>query len=422
MRNVFGACMCAVLLMLPAAVLAQQDESEIDRLRQTVEGQNRMIQELLRRIEAVEVTQDDQEEWIEADKSEKPLWSERMRLNGDFRYRYEYIDDGRKDDDRHRNRIRARLGVDAEILPTLDVKFQISTAGVVDADGDLEGDLASGNATLTNAWTSKNLWISQAYADWSPENVPGLNIELGKMKRPFITPVKNELIWDGDLNPEGAVVKYERDLGDSIQLIAHGYGFWVMERGSDVDTGLFGGQGALKHEFEHAMVLAGVSYYDFTNIEGQDLFIDDKNFGNTTDPTETMYAEDFDLFEVFGEVGFKAKGLPVALFGTYVTNTADDDEDTGWALGFKVGKAKKPGSWEFRYQYKKVEQDAVFGLFTDSDFGGGGTDAEGSEFNLAYQLAKNWQLAGTLFLNDVDVESKPEEDYTRAQLDVLFKF
>ena len=73
MKKTFGACICAVLLMLSATALAQQDQSDIERLRQTVEEQNRVIQELLQRIEAVEVNQEDQEEWIEADKSEKPM-------------------------------------------------------------------------------------------------------------------------------------------------------------------------------------------------------------------------------------------------------------------------------------------------------------------------------------------------------------
>lgn len=419
MKKTFGACICAVLLMLSATALAQQDQSDIERLRQTVEEQNRVIQELLQRIEAVEVNQEDQEEWIEADKSEKPMWWEKVKIKGDLRTRYEYIDDESKDDGRNRARIRARLGVDAEVTPTVDVHFQLSTGGEVDG----EGDPVSGNQTLDDAWSSKNIWISQAWADWHPENVPGLNILAGKIKYPFIAPVKSELIFDGDVNPEGAVVKYKKSL-DSTDLMANAYAFYVLENSSDADPGLFGLQGAVKHKFEafgdKAHAMGGLSYYDYTHIEDQGPILDGDSFGNTL--MGGALAEDFALFNIFGEFGFKVRELPVTLFADYVTNTAADEEDAGWSAGVQLGKAKDPGSWQFRYLYKDIEQDAVFGTFTDSDFGGGGTDHEGHEFNLAYQLAKNWQVAGTLFLNDRDVKGGTGEDYTRVQLDAIFKF
>jgi hypothetical protein len=421
MKKILAACICAGLFILPGTVHAQtQDKSKaIETLQKTVEEQNQIIQELLQRIEAVEVTQEDQGEWLEADKDVKPLWWEKVKINGDLRTRYEYIDDDSKDDDRNRARIRARLGVDAEVTPTVDVHFQLSTAGEVDG----EGDPVSGNQTMDNAWSSKNIWISQAWADWHPENVPGLNILAGKIKYPFITPIKSELIFDGDVNPEGAVVKYKKSL-DSTDLMANGYAFYLLENGADADPALFGAQGAVKHKFDafgdKAHVMGGLSYYDYTHIENQGPILDGDSFGNTL--VGGAFAEDFELFNIFGEFGFKVKEVPVTVFADYVTNTAADDENTGWSAGFQVGKAKEPGSWEFRYLYKDIEQDAVFGTFTDSDFGGGGTDHEGHEFNLAYQLAKNWQLAGTLFLNDKDVKGGTGEDYTRVQLDAIFKF
>jgi len=419
MKSMFGACICSVLLMLPATVLAQRDQSEIDRLQRRVEEQNRVIQELLQRIEAVESTQEDQEERIEAEKDAKPLWWEKVKIKGDLRTRYEYIDDDSKDDDRNRARIRARIGVDAEVLPTVDVHLQISTGE--DVDG--EGDPVSGNQTLDSAWSSKNIWISHAWADWHPENVPGLNVLVGKIKRPFITPVKSELIWDSDVNPEGGVLKYKKSL-DATTLMANAYGFYLIENKADGDTGLFGVQGAVKHSFEafgdKAHVMGSLGYFDYVNVEGEEPILDDDPFGNTT--ADGLFAEDFELFNVFGEFGFRVKEVPVTLFADYVTNTAADDEDIGWSAGVQFGKAEEPGSWQFRYLYKDIEQDAVFGIFTDSDFGGGGTDHEGHELNLAYQLAKNWQLAGTLFLNEKAVKGGAGEDYTRVQLDAIFQF
>jgi len=62
-----------------------------------------------------------------------------------------------------------------------------------------------------------------------------------------------------------------------------------------------------------------------------------------------------------------------------------------------VNKAKKPGSWNFRYNYREIEADAVLGTFSDSDFIGGGTDGKGHELNFGYQIGKGSKLAASYF-------------------------
>lgn len=426
-KAMFCVSLCLLLVCRTASAQEAGSSDEIEELRKLVEQQNRTIVDLLQRIEALEGKQEEQTDWLEAKKSEerKPVWTDRVQINGDLRYRYEYIDDERNDTDRNRNRVRARIGIVAEVNDTLDVGFKLSTGEVVEANGKDEGDPVSNNQTLTNAWSLKNIWLSEAYADWHPTQAPGLHIIAGKMHRPFITPVSSELVWDSDVYPEGGALTYQKTL-DSTTLMANAYGFWVIERGGRGDSGLFGLQGALKQEFiafgDKAYVMGGASYYDYGNVEGEKFFVGGKSFGNTTDASGTMFAEDFDLLNIFGEFGWRLRNMPVAVFADFVNNLSADREDTGWSVGAKLGKAAAPGSWEMRYLYKEIEQDAVFGTFTDSDFGGGGTDSEGHEINLVYQLARNWRLAASLFFNDVDVEAKPTEDYTRVQLDTIFKF
>jgi hypothetical protein len=96
------------------------------------------------------------------------------------------------------------------------------------------------------------------------------------------------------------------------------------------------------------------------------------------------------------------------------------DNDTGYLAGFKVGKAKDPGSWDFRYHYREVEADALFGAFSDSDFIGGGTDGKGHELNFGYQIAKGWKFGVSYFMNDKGLEE--EKDFERVQVDLKFKF
>ncbi|RJP18583.1 MAG: hypothetical protein C4520_14195 [Candidatus Abyssobacteria bacterium SURF_5] len=424
--------LCIGFLLLSGRAYAQQpDQSEqLERLQRIVEEQNRTISDLMQRLESLEGVQEEQQEWISETKEAKPVWTDRVKLKGDLRYRYEYIDSldtkTGKDEERHRNRIRARIGIEAKATDTVDLGFQLSTS---EAGGDEDlGDPVSGNQTLDNAWSLKEIWVSEAYFDWHPANVEGLHVLGGKMKRPFINPNASELVWDSDVNPEGGALTYKKSL-DSTDLMGNLYGFWIEENSASSDSLLVGAQGALKQKFEAfdngLYAMAGASYYDYGGIEAKDTFFDDgKSFGNTILPDGT-YAEDFNELEVFGEVGMRIKEVPVSVFADYVQNLAADEEDAGWSVGFGVGKTKDPGSWAFRYLYKELEQDAVVGLFTDSDFGGGGTNVDGHEVNLTYQLAKNWQLAASYFHNNQfisDDDGRDEEDYRRLQLDVIFKF
>ncbi|MBI5117495.1 putative porin [Candidatus Poribacteria bacterium] len=409
---------CLGLLFLSGTAFAEDETAE---LRRIIEEQNQRISDLMSRIETIESAQDNQAEWIE--QKDKPIWTDTIKVSGDFRYRHELIDEEDLDN-RNRHRIRARIGVGATLSDEVDLGFQLATS---EASGrNSEGDPVSNNQTLTNAFSFKEIWLSQAYADYHPAAVPGFRLIGGKMPYPFITAGKSELIFDGDLAPEGGAVKYAKKF-DSIEALANLYGFWVLERSADADSGLLGAQGALKYNFtafeDKAHVLGGVGYFDYGNIEGEKPFFDKdgKSFGNTL--VRGVFPDDFNLFNAFGEVGVTVKKIPVYIFTDFVTNEAVSKENDGWLVGFGVGKTKDPGSWEFRYYYRELEKDAVVGGFADSDFGGGGTNNKGHEVNLGYQLTKNWKLAASYFNNDKKIAGGEDETgYHRLQLDAEFKF
>jgi len=69
------------------------------------------------------------------------------------------------------------------------------------------------------------------------------------------------------------------------------------------------------------------------------------------------------------------------LTGTY------DGGDMAWYLGFQVGKPKLEslGDWMVSLGYRYVESDAIVDGFTDSNFGGGGTNVQG--FHVGGQMA-----------------------------------
>jgi len=428
-----------IVMALGMALMAWQATAgadELGDLKEELQQQKMRTAEMENRINQLESRQllkersvQEQIDQVEAKVEEAPSeavipevlkWAAKMQWSGDFRYRYEYIDDGTREDDRHRNRIRARLGMKAEISDEWDVGLRVASG---------TADPVSTNQTLDEAFSRKPLWIDRAYFDYQPAWMEGLNASAGKISNPFHTVGGNQLIWDSDLSPEGGALQYGWRLNKQTGLYLNGGGFWVNEESSSADASLWGIQAYVKHQFgEPCYLLAGVSYFDYGNIQGHGSFADEwdgehdlfGNSGMTGDPN--AFESDFDLLELFVEYGTEIGGMPVAVWGDWVKNTvAVSSEDTGWLVGGKINKAKDPGTWEFSYDYRDIELDAVVGQFNDSDFIGGGTGGQGHRFTFTYALAKNTQAALTYFDNEFDGR-KSDEDYDRLQADIKLKF
>ncbi len=346
-------------------------------------------------------------------------WLERIQWYGDFRYRYENIDlqnnAGQDLKGRNRNRIRVRLGAKVKIDDEWKLNFRIASGSA---------DPASTNQTLENGFTSKDIWLDLGYFEYNPAWWQNLTAYGGKMKNPFYCAGGNQLIWDGDVNPEGFAVTHKSKLGEHDTLHLTGAGFWMDYDAAGIDTALWAGQAYVKHTFDEGRyLLGGGSFYDYGNIKGElitNIFDRNRAENNTLDAAN-RYVYDYDMAEAFAEYGFMVNSLPVRLYGSYVNNiAATTSEDKGWLMGIKVNKAKKPGSWEFGYNYREVDKDAVLGALNDSDFNGGSTDARGHKFGLKYQLSNNLQAGLTYFLSERD--NNRESKYRRLQADLKFKF
>ncbi|MBN1764220.1 MAG: putative porin [Sedimentisphaerales bacterium] len=412
-----------MFLLLCGSVKQVCQADEMTELKDQVARQNMRIQQLEEKLAEFQASTQKNNQVLARHISElgseaKPeltlsdslKWIEKIKFSGDFRYRHETIEaehDGNPD--RHRERIRARIGMNADVNDEWSLGFRFATGS---------SDPVSTNQTLGDGFSSKDFWVDLAYFDFHPSVAEGLKVVGGKIKNPFFNAGKNQLIWDSDLNPEGIACQYKMKLAETDEVFMNGGGFCVTESSSsDADMSMFGVQGGLKHTFDkNTYLTGGISYFDYGNIKDAAVLGDD--WGNTA--PGNIYANDYDIIELFGEMGTKLGDMPLAIYGNYVENTdAETSGDTGWLAGIQVNKAKDPGSWQFGYEYRELQADAVVGALSDSDFIGGGTNGKGSKFALAYQLAKNIQTALTYFINE---RSDDDNEYRRLQADIVFKF
>ncbi len=419
------------IILFSTAAFAQVSEDEIQALRDQIElltrrldqleSQNQEMSRALARSEQQTVAKVEQavDEKVDAAVSEHVdekmaavSWAERIRWKGDFRYRYENIDEEGKDG-RNRSRIRARTNLEADLSPTLQVGVGLATGG---------DDPVSSNQTIGGGGSSKDIKIDLAYFNW--KGLENTRITGGKFKNYLIRPGGKGLRWDGDWRPEGLGIVWDND-----RFYAQALGTWLegdSRKGTEFAWAL---QGGMKFKTgESGTLSVGVGYTEFDIAGRTPLFGEPDDFyGNTfvtdpNDPDNLVFAYDYRNYELFLDWKMKLGGHPFALFGNYTVNDEAPENDTGYLFGAKFGSAKNKGDWDITYFYEKLEADATVGLLADSDFGGGGTDAKGHVLSGTYAFHKNWNFKATYFINEIKLASGDPKDYDRLMLDLNFKF
>ncbi len=327
----------------------------------------------------------------------KMAWAGRLKIKGDLRVRQEFVDyDGARTKDRQR--YRARIEIAAKVTENVDANIRLASGS--------NANPTSTNQTMDDAFEKDSVWIDLAYLNWRP--LAGLNIFGGKMRQPW--EMVGDIVWDGDINPEGVAVKYSTKLGGA-DLIASG-GYLVLSniggnRFAD-DTSLVYGQLNGKFNLGGAKTSLGATIYDYRNE-------------NAT-VTANSSTSEFGLYELFGSVAVKA-ALPVKVYGQYVKNSdangANSGEDTAWLLGV----ATKYSKWKLDYNYRDTEINAVSDYFNDSDFAYGKTDAKGHKFKLGYKIDKNFGFGLTYFMAETGrFATTPNTDIDTLQIDLKAKF
>lgn len=421
-----GVIFSTLLLLSPVVAQAASDE-ELAALRaqmqalserlDRLEAENRQLSatnaELMKSSQETAVTVAEVSEKTDAvaaevkEQSKASSWADRIHWKGDFRYRYEAFNvEG--EPNRDRNRIRARAALIADVSPNVELGLGLASGG---------DDPVSTNQTLGGGGSTKDLRLDLAYFDWS--GLKDTHVLGGKFANFLHRTGKNALIWDSDWRPEGAGIAW-----DNGTFFANGMGNWVESDSKSGQSFAYLTQAGVKLPIGDSLKLtAGASYYNIDTKGLGSLYGEDDDFyGNSYDPETLTYLYNYEELELFAELGFEMFGRPALLFGDWVQNQDTDDYNTAYALGFTYGSAKNKGEWQLGYVYQKLEADSVFALLTDSDFGGGGTDAKGSIIKGSYALRKGVNADFTYFINQVGLKSGDPISFKRLQLDLSFKY
>jgi hypothetical protein len=234
-----------------------------------------------------------------------PEWTQRFKLYGDFRMRYEAdlfdknnynqflnfnnINSGNGFDansyvlgtqanpgflntttDRNQFRLQARLGTKIYIDDWITGDFRIAT-------GSTDGPVSENQTLGQNGgdFSKYSIWLDRAALYLTP--LPGLQIGVGRTNNPFLP---SDLMFYPSLSFDGVSVKYNRNITDTINLFGTGGAFPLFNTAFDFSTNsdqkytstdayLVGLQaGAAWQARPDVKATLGVGIFDFLNVQG----------------------------------------------------------------------------------------------------------------------------------------------------------
>lgn len=403
---------------------------------------------------------------LDAHTASVPDWTKRIRFGGDIRVRHQtdYYDPANasfvKPDkptellnstvDRSRERYRIRVGAKVKVNEQVEGEIRLATGN--------ETDPVSTNDTLGDTFNKDGVTFDLGYIRWKPLAqslwTGEMALTLGRMPNPFFS---TDLVWDTDVNPEGAAMNLMIPMGPRFKGHLTAAAFSIQEvEWSQKDKWLYGGQAGLEYSPRttlNAKVFA--AYYDYQNIEGRmnepGLTLNDHTAPQFIQKGNSLFdinplsgssnykaalAMDYNLVNITGVVDVGVfDPIHVYLLGDYVKNIGYDAEDiyertgylvkkqtTGYQYGIAVGypTVRELWAWRMALHYKHLEADAVLDAFTDSDFHNGGTNAKGWVLAGDLGIYKNTWLAAR-WLSTTEIEGPPFSiDTLQLDLNVTF--
>ena len=313
----------------------------------------------------------------------KPAWSERIKMAGDLRLRYEGFDQAGKFDGGRRDRMRLRLrfGLKAKVTERLHLGIGLRSGN--------PDDPVSDNQTLDGGFSKKELNIAEAFLDYRVSDT--LSVIGGKFAPKKLWHV-SDMQWDDDVVVEGAMERFRFvGNGDAWKgLDIDLYQYVLEESKTSSDAYLLGGQ--IRPHFrvaEHQTVSFGAGFDSYSKpdkvaaltLSGK---LDGNKMTNLLDANGRLVS-DFRIASLFVEWkngASKRWPVKVSLFAYRNLGAEGVGKDNDSALfgRVQIGDYKKPGQVAVRYSYYYSEPDALFYAYTQSDTTRS-SDLEGHRFD-----------------------------------------
>lgn len=366
--------------------IRQESQREIERLR---EQSDRKIRELLLRIEALQASLEaaapaDNEKRVDT-RLAAPVatHSDRLDISGDFRLRFEDNSSLGTSAAYSRGVLRGRLAASFRVANEFTLGARLVTGN--------PDDPRTADATIGDFARDLNVSFDQMYAEYRFGN---LMLVGGKFPNPFVS---SELVWDGDVNPQGLSGRYTILANDLLSAQLTGMYFAIDEETSPTKSDMLGGQISLTwHAQPNWKLSFALGHYDY-DIPAIEAGLPGGPRGNNVAADGVTYLSDFNLLDSIATVDYLGFGKrwPLQIVANHVINRgATVSEDSAFNIDLFAGHLNNPGAFKLRYGYSQAEADAVLGVFSQDNISFG-TNYELHTLSVDYALLDRTYLGLT---------------------------
>ena len=395
-------------------------------------------------------------------------------FSGDFRLRAEPTFGGPVDrsQDQFRERFRLRFNAEARLNDQINGGFSI-------ASGDLNNPIST-NQTAGQYTTRKPIEIDRMYTTYRPNWFRNLTVTGGKFAYPWFN---TELVWDKDVNPEGAGETFAFSVKTPVLKKFSFVGFQLpyaetkralATNKSVYSTMVYGEQLQTFWQLGSRVRLSAYTgFYDWKNADSVALSVTVANSASPANGllalnsnglqnsiatvtatnaitgaktiSSAQFASKFGIVDSIAQVDIAtpSERWPVTFLGDFAENTracenvrnvlagavysapCDPHARHAYWLEATVGRTVKKGDWQFGYTRFMVQREAVIGAFNYSEIFPS-TNVEMHRPEILYQLFDNvtLQLNG-LFGRPLVNPGSPapaQPLWERLQFDMTYKF
>lgn len=289
------------------------------------------------------------------DSTERAPFS-RLAVQGDSRFRFE--NNARRGEGSVRNHLvfRARLGAVYAINDQVSGGFRLATGS---SDNPNSTDV-----TLSDFSNDFGVSLDRAFLQYAGEKVSLMG---GKFENPFLS---TDLVWDGDVNPQGAAGTVAGPHIAGIQPTIVGLFHLIDEDPEGSNSVMGGGQLVLRSTRTGPFwIIGGVGYYDY-EINSLETAGPGDVRSNRLNAEETAFRSDFNLVDILARVTYDGAGprWPMQVTLNYVHNAgAVDGENDGFRVAVQAGRGTERGDVRLHYGYSRVETEAVLAAFSNDN-------------------------------------------------------
>ncbi|PAW75878.1 MAG: hypothetical protein B9S32_17000 [Verrucomicrobia bacterium Tous-C9LFEB] len=371
-----------------------------------------------------------------------------LKLYGDGRLRYEYVgqegqNNGQNNSHNWRARYRIRVGADYVFTDNFKAGFELESS----TDND------SANQSFGNGFGKSSINVGLIYLQYKPWDF--VTLTGGKMKNPLYT---TDLVWDADINPEGAAEVFSWDINDQFTIGVTAAQFNYTENSDSagltgsssskmLDSWIYAGQLPMTYKFSKDIKATfAPGFMTTTGNNGSTIVTGSPSI------TNTVSATNLNVITAPGDVQFKLFNQKTKFYWDLAYNMSGEsrvhqtygivnqnnslEDSVAWLVGLQVGDNKKKGDWLVGVDFRQTGLGAVDPNLADSDFGNGNLNQQGVKIRTGYNFTDFLQGNITYFntwnykeniattgqtpnnvsgLNGVNATS-------RLQLDVVWKF